>query len=162
VLGFQRLYEGAGGSGEPLKLLFRLGTLGLTLPIQDVSGLAEIPPEGLLPLDEAIDFRLGYLRDPAGLPVYDLAAGLQMTGGICSPAIILVLGDESPWGAMVDEVEGVLRMDELEPLPLPLLWQQDGRLGVSGLPCRNGEPILTCQVEDLARWVGRTPERGEL
>lgn len=140
---------------ERKKLVFRLGGMGFSLPIEALLEIREgaggwidrsagVPDEHLL----------GELRGRDGrLPVFDLR-GLFHTvaSSDADSLVVLVLyGLDGPWGGVADSIEGIFPAGEFTSRSLPLPFRGEGDLPYGSLDFWRGEALVALRVGDLDR-----------
>lgn len=140
---------------DGMKLIFRLGGIGFSLPIE---GLLEIRDDAADTLDrstaDATALLLGHLPGRgAAVPVRDLGTRLGLDVPFGEGTVVLVLtGETGVWGIAADRVEGIFPAAEFLSRLLPPLL-----IGRQPLPCTHcdlwrGEPLLSCDSGALESW----------
>lgn len=138
-----------------MKLVFRLGGIGFSLPIE---GLVEIRDDAVPTLDRSkadpAAQLLGHLSHRgAPIPVRSLGARLGLDVPVCEGAVVLVLpGEAGTWGVAADSVEGIFPATEFLSRRLPPLLTGRRPLPCSHCDLWRDEPLLSCEAGALERW----------
>jgi len=109
-----------------LRVLFRVGNVGLSLPGDAVAGMYEVDRRELLQAGEEQPCGCVGLLDLASpVEVFDISSVLRIDRGFECSITVLVLDDAAGgwWGIMADRVEKIVAVSEAETWPVPLLWQ---------------------------------------
>lgn len=113
-------------TAEPLKLVFRLGEIGVSLPVDHLVEVTQGHANYFAPGSrDAGDVRLGTFdlrgRD---IELFDLGRLLRLPGwsGPGSMSLLVLTGSDGPWAVPVDEILGVFPVATFMPLMVsPLL-----------------------------------------
>ncbi len=142
-----------------MKLVFRLAEIGFALSVADLVEILEGTVSGL-DRSAADPSRLviGALAHRGDLiPVKDLRKrfGLREQPVVSDRPVLILSGEEGPWGIIVDRVEGIFPDAEFDARPLPPLFAAQPFLPFDRLVVRKDEPLVLCESTRLeSRWVG--------
>lgn len=132
---------------DRMKLVFRLGKIGFTLAVHELIEITEVP----LAVVDRTDAEPGrnllgqFLFRGRTLPLYDLGGWLGLkteAGGAGVPVVLVLEGRESPWGIVVDRVEGVYPRHEFVTCSMPPLLVLGNDRFYEQLDIRSGEPLV--------------------
>lgn len=132
-----------------MKLIFRVGGIGFSLTIEHLIEVLNVSP-GMIDTAEA-DTETGLyghvpFRDEA-IPVYFLGSsfGLQQSGMPEAWSVLVLVGGEGPWGAVVDGVEGVFAETDFVCKDLPVALSASGQQLYTNIDLWRGEPLVCCE-----------------
>lgn len=143
-----------------MKLVFRVGGVGFSLPIDDLVEIQEGLGASESPVAESPVSQVGVLPFRGGtLPVFDLrpVLGLPLEpSGAEWPTVLVLCGREGMWGGVVDRVEGIFADSNFSFRPLPPLLQRQVPLPYDGLWLWREEPLHACSALALETMRGAT------
>lgn len=138
-----------------MKLVFRVGGIGCSLVVEH---LVEVVEFGMSELDTSVadpdKAKLGEFcyRDEQ-LPVVDLAGafGLNPSAVSDSCAVLVVAGEEGPWGAVVEKVDGVYPASSFRPVDVPIALLCSGQKLYTQLDLWRGMPLVCLEPYRIDR-----------
>lgn len=138
-----------------MKLVFRVGRIGCSLIVERLIEVVEIEP-GDLDLTQAdpVTAKLGEFSYRGEiLPVVDLGAvfGLKSPSDPSSMTMLIVAGEDAPWGALVEKVIGVYPSTMFTTVELPLALRCRGLKVYSELDLWQGEPLVCMEPFNVDR-----------
>lgn len=142
-----------------MRLVFRLGGVGFSLPVQDLIEIREEVADALdrSAADPAAQV-LGALSHRGGsIPVRDLGRRLELPAPFPeeAPVLLVLTGEDGCWGVLVDRVEGIFPTSEFDTRPVPPLLVRQESLPYTHLDLWRGEPLVHCEAGVLQRCWGR-------
>jgi len=138
---------------ERMKLVFRLGGIGFSLPVDHLVEIRQ-GPAGWLEPDPAAR-KTGLLgrfhQGKDSLSVLDLGRCLGLPPGpVPEPLTLLVVpGKNGPFGIVAERIEGFFKAEEFVPLGLPPLLQGRVPAVYNGFDLWRSELLI---AGDAARW----------
>lgn len=143
---------------ERMKLVFRLGGSGFSLPVDHLVEILQGAREWL-DRSEADDAQglLGHVAQRGGrMPVYSLGRRLGLETPSAQPdlSLLVLSGHNGHWGLPVDAVDGIYPAESFSYLPLPeLLLAPLGHL-YQGLDLWQGELLVAgdAGLWDASQW----------
>lgn len=136
-----------------LRVLFRVGSVGFSLPGDVVAGMYEVNVRELLQAGEdQVCGCVGLLDLASPVEVFDLSSVLRIDREPKAEVTVLVLDDSSGgwWGVLADRVEKIVAVSEAETWPVPLLWQLFQPVPFERIEGFSGAMYASCDANRLA------------
>lgn len=148
---------------DHLRIVFRLGRLGVVMPVASLLAIRE-PDDGGLPempgpSSDGMPAKLAFRG--IEIPVYDLARHLCLDAGSHAPEqrLLVFVGAEQPWALMADKVEGVLDRADFCYQGLPDYLFAERPAPYLSVALKDGEPLVSFDALALEQLLAGGEER---
>jgi len=141
-----------------MKLVFRLGGIGFSLPIESLAeikeNVSEVPDSTLCDASGKLAGKLSFRGEE--IPIYDLRRLFDLETSVTEERGVLILwGGDGPWGIFVERVEGIYPVEDFASRPVSVLFSRPHESPYEYVDVWREEPLVFCDVPRLERLLGR-------
>lgn len=142
---------------DGMKLVFRLGGVGFSLPVRDLIEVAEVPVEQVEVCSAAGTVCMDgwLLRRGELVPLFSLAQRLCLPAPTAGGQIVAVVmvGADGPWSIRVERIEGIFPGAEFALVPAAAWMFQREMWPFENLALWRGQPLVHFESMPLeGRW----------